>query len=401
MPQLQVILGENGAKFAIWASIGLAALIAVLLLVLVLRRLFGANFNMSGSADRRNRPPRLGVTDFFNLDRQGRRLVIVRRDNVEHLVLIGGPNDVLIEKNIIRGMRPELPIVETSTRPTVVSKTSDEANTDNAMRTEHIEPRIRNTVAEIPATPVQPAPKLNIPKLNIPNLDLRASTPANSTPAILSPAILSPAILSPAIIAPAAIIPAPSAPVQKPAPAAIEPAKTITPIAEAKEQAIKPVIMHETHIQKPVELKEPAHIPTQTMQIPVAQIPVAQETPSPIITAPKKPLLSSFGDAAKRLEEALRRPIDASPPKSAELKVETPRPVASSVPQKPVEEKKPEPAPATVPEVKPAPAATAPTPAPAAQTAKVENPSPPMDNLVLDLEQEMARLLGRTPGKGL
>jgi flagellar protein FliO/FliZ len=49
----------------------------------------------------RARLPRLGTVDAFDLDRQ-RQLVIVRRDNVEHLLMIGGPNDVVIESDIIR-----------------------------------------------------------------------------------------------------------------------------------------------------------------------------------------------------------------------------------------------------------------------------------------------------------
>src|SRR6185312_11522853 len=49
----------------------------------------------------RARQMRLGIVDAFDLDRQ-RQLVIVRRDNVEHLVMIGGPNDILIESQIIR-----------------------------------------------------------------------------------------------------------------------------------------------------------------------------------------------------------------------------------------------------------------------------------------------------------
>src|SRR6185295_17168077 len=32
-----------------------------------------------------------------------RRLVIIRRDNVEHLLMIGGPTDVVVETNIVRG----------------------------------------------------------------------------------------------------------------------------------------------------------------------------------------------------------------------------------------------------------------------------------------------------------
>jgi len=36
------------------------------------------------------------TVDAFDLDRQ-RQLVIIRRDNVEHLLMIGGPNDLVIE----------------------------------------------------------------------------------------------------------------------------------------------------------------------------------------------------------------------------------------------------------------------------------------------------------------
>jgi hypothetical protein len=32
-----------------------------------------------------------------------RRLVLIRRDNVEHLLIIGGPTDVVVEQNIVRG----------------------------------------------------------------------------------------------------------------------------------------------------------------------------------------------------------------------------------------------------------------------------------------------------------
>src|SRR5262249_58772051 len=31
-----------------------------------------------------------------------RRLVLIRRDNVEHLLIIGGPSDVVVEQNIVR-----------------------------------------------------------------------------------------------------------------------------------------------------------------------------------------------------------------------------------------------------------------------------------------------------------
>lgn len=42
---------------------------------------------------------RLDVVDQANVDGR-RRLVLVRRDNVEHLIMTGGPVDVVIETNI-------------------------------------------------------------------------------------------------------------------------------------------------------------------------------------------------------------------------------------------------------------------------------------------------------------
>ena len=42
---------------------------------------------------------RLEVTDHASVDGR-RRLVLVRRDNVEHLIMIGGPVDVVVETGI-------------------------------------------------------------------------------------------------------------------------------------------------------------------------------------------------------------------------------------------------------------------------------------------------------------
>jgi len=47
----------------------------------------------------RNRKPRLFVVDAAAVDAR-RRVVLIRRDNVEHLVMIGGPNDILLETRI-------------------------------------------------------------------------------------------------------------------------------------------------------------------------------------------------------------------------------------------------------------------------------------------------------------
>ncbi len=54
-----------------------------------------------GSANSRGRQPRLAVIDYASVDAR-RRLILVRRDNVEHLLMIGGPTDVVVEPNIVR-----------------------------------------------------------------------------------------------------------------------------------------------------------------------------------------------------------------------------------------------------------------------------------------------------------
>src|SRR5215831_815145 len=59
----------------------------------------------------RGRQPRLAVIDYASVDGR-RRLILVRRDNVEHLLMIGGPTDVVVEPNIVRA------VAATATRPT-------------------------------------------------------------------------------------------------------------------------------------------------------------------------------------------------------------------------------------------------------------------------------------------
>ena len=62
-------------------------------------RRFGAG--RLGGAGTHGRQPQLAVVDYASVDLR-RRLILVRRDNIEHLVLIGGPTDVVVEANIVR-----------------------------------------------------------------------------------------------------------------------------------------------------------------------------------------------------------------------------------------------------------------------------------------------------------
>src|SRR5215207_10559367 len=64
-------------------------------------RRFGAE--RFGGSSARGRQPRLAVVDAAAVDGR-RRLVISRRDNVEHLLMIGGPTDLVVEQNIVRAV---------------------------------------------------------------------------------------------------------------------------------------------------------------------------------------------------------------------------------------------------------------------------------------------------------
>jgi hypothetical protein len=86
-------------KFFLFVASALALLLVVALILFIFRLTFGRRLKTTGGA--RTRLPRLGIVDAFNLDRH-RQLVIVRRDNVEHLLMIGGPNDLVIESEIVR-----------------------------------------------------------------------------------------------------------------------------------------------------------------------------------------------------------------------------------------------------------------------------------------------------------
>jgi len=91
------------------AIFALAAVIAAILLVLWLLKVL---MNASGNVARgRNR--RIAVMDSLALDPK-RQLLIIRRDNVEHLILVGGTQDLVIESGIAV---EEAPAAQPTRRP--------------------------------------------------------------------------------------------------------------------------------------------------------------------------------------------------------------------------------------------------------------------------------------------
>ncbi len=71
--------------------LGIGVLVLLLLLLVAIRLL--------GRSVRGRKGSRLGISEYYEIDKS-RRLVLVRRDDMEHLVLIGGNQDVVIESDI-------------------------------------------------------------------------------------------------------------------------------------------------------------------------------------------------------------------------------------------------------------------------------------------------------------
>ncbi len=98
------------AFVAVLALIGVAAWLV--------RRFAGSRL---GTNTNRGRMPRLAVIDAAAVDGR-RRLVLVRRDNIEHLLMIGGPTDIVVESNIVRAnaardQMPQRPAVGVGAEP--------------------------------------------------------------------------------------------------------------------------------------------------------------------------------------------------------------------------------------------------------------------------------------------
>ena len=138
------------AFVAVLALIGVAAWLV--------RRFAG---NRLGANTNRGRMPRLAVIDAAAVDGR-RRLVLVRRDNVEHLLMIGGPTDIVVEPNIVRAMpgrdqMPQRPGLSAGEPPLRAAPLPDVGRTDgDGSRSdifEHTEPQM----PEPPPRPVRPS----------------------------------------------------------------------------------------------------------------------------------------------------------------------------------------------------------------------------------------------------
>jgi hypothetical protein len=224
MPSISNWLSTDSGflKIAVVAAVVVAA---ALILIVLYRLVFSHRLRVPGAS--RARQPRLGLVDAFSLDGQ-RQLVLVRRDNVEHLIMIGGPNDVLLESQIVRAVAaaPREPSLKPSAAAVEPPQALGEGAPPrvDAPVLRRVEPSATRAPAVRPAPlPVrEPAPRVE------PAVAARVEPPPRAEPA---PAPVRPLVAArpePARAAPPPIAPPPpavSAPLVAPPPRPAAPAR--------------------------------------------------------------------------------------------------------------------------------------------------------------------------------
>jgi flagellar protein FliO/FliZ len=345
------------------------------------------NPSLKGSGGR-GRQARLGVLDVLAIDSR-RSLVIVRRDNVEHLIMIGGPNDVVVESAIVRNAgvvrEPAAPSVELGVRPEPGRGPAPAAQ-------RQAPPPVRGAQRHEPmlsATPAQPpAPPTAQP----------VATPqaAPKTPAAAPPVVAAPP--------PAAVPPTPG-PTAEPnadararrAPAGPAPAEIAPPQPDARPAEVRPPI---TRPAPPRAVEPPRPRPTRDMPRPEAPRPDAPRPETariePAPAAPAAPAAPQPGSLLRPLRPALApvrsepTPGDpaATPPHADPLFNDIAARLGEALGAAPPAGASASPRPA------PRPGPTAPSPA-----SRPVPPQPageaPARSAFDSLEEEMASLLGR------
>ena len=158
--------GRIGSFLAIFIAICVVGLAVALVL-----RVWGRGIKPSAGR-------RLGIVDAFDLDRH-RQLVIIRRDNVEHLIMIGGPNDLVVESDIVRAQ----PMMGEARRDPVVAPSP-------TMSPPQAAPAPTSSPAAAPvAPPVDLRPTPSMPRVN--PMAAAKQAPLPPTPEVKAP-VLSP-----------------------------------------------------------------------------------------------------------------------------------------------------------------------------------------------------------------
>ncbi|MCA1455874.1 flagellar biosynthetic protein FliO [Bradyrhizobium sp. BRP22] len=275
------------AFIAVLALIGLAAWLV--------RRFAG---NRLGANTNRGRMPRLAVIDAAAVDGR-RRLVLVRRDNVEHLLMIGGPTDIVVEPNIVRAMSrdqaPPRPVVTSAEPPPRVAPLPDTAWAEaEGARTEIFETP-EPAMPEPPPRPARPSFAEELRRPAAPPLPERRDPLAGFTP---------------------------------------EPIGSRPERTEPRPEPIAPRVPRERSeplIPRPPRTTEPKVAPLRTPER--AAAPPAPPPPPPPPPEDTSSADANLAEMAQRLEAALRRPTsEAAAPPVAPEPPPAPRPARNETP---------------------------------------------------------------------
>jgi hypothetical protein len=301
-----------------------------------------------GGVGMRGRQPRLAVIDYASVDGR-RRLILIRRDNVEHLVMIGGPTDVVVESNIVRAApaasrdvaMPRGPAMETP--PPRAIPLPDNSNGAWPLQPE---PAAASAPARSPRN--EPATTDDTASWPLqPHAEAPARAPRESLAALADE-------LSPRAPTPLRSRPQPAA-----RPAAVEPRQDVRP--------------------------EPRPEPRQPLK---AEPRLSAPPPAPAAAEPGPSIDQSLAEMAHKLEAALRKP-----------KAERPAPAAAPSAAAPGGANAGADSPAAASAPTPPAAARANGPADAKPVRNDAKQSNPGKALYDSLEQEMASLLGRPSAK--
>jgi hypothetical protein len=268
-------LGPNGKYIlTILLVLALVALVAWLL------RQFGAARRvLSGSS--RNRQPRLAILDHAVVDSR-RKLVLVRRDNVEHLILIGGPTDVVVEMNIVRAtplaplaralrpdetgseapLAPAEPVIEIERRPEPKMPRVERSDPQYVEMAKKLEAAMTKPAEnEAPTLKVDPRPAAAAPAAPAPPVEPRLTPPPPVAP--VQP--------EPKVVAPPAPAPEPKV-VAPPAP------------APAPEPVVAPIVAQRYAERVEPRAPEPRPAPAAPQPQPAPQVAAAPKTPDPFVS---------------------------------------------------------------------------------------------------------------------
>ena len=219
MPGWLASFWSSDSRAPVIAAIVGGVVVALLILFFLYRLLFGNRLRVPSAG--RARQPRLGLVDAFWLDGQ-RQLVLVRRDSVEHLIMIGGPNDVLVESQIIRVAGP----ASATLRDREAQPAKQPPAAAGAARRAASAPLAPTPLPANPGRPLKPAAIAPEPAPPVPP---RAPTPA---PVVAPEPVREPTVRRPD--------PAPKPPERSPEPVAAAPARSSTPARPASNPVAPP-----------------------------------------------------------------------------------------------------------------------------------------------------------------